>query len=84
MSRSLFAKLIPRRVRELLERRVFYAVFNTTRVTNDAYGWRPDPIDSERNTAENRSADFIASEQEVNEAEDPEGSADRSAQPSKH
>ena len=52
-----------RRLREILERRVFYAVFNTTRVTNDAYGWRPDPIDSERNTAENRSTDFLPPKQ---------------------
>ena len=61
--------MIPRRLREFLERRVFYAVFNTTRVTNDAYGWRPDPIDPERNTAENRSTDFFAAKAEVNESQ---------------
>jgi hypothetical protein len=25
-----------------LENRLFYSVFQVTRVTNDAYGWRPD------------------------------------------
>lgn len=47
-------RLIPRRLRACIEGRVFYAVFNSTRVTNDAYGWRPEPEDPERNTAANR------------------------------
>lgn len=33
--------LLPRRVVKALEDRFFYAVFQSTRVTNDAYGWRP-------------------------------------------
>ena len=32
---------IPRPVRKLIKERVFYAVFHMTRITNDAYGWRP-------------------------------------------
>jgi len=32
---------LPPTVRRQLEDRFFYAVFQTTRVTNDAYGWRP-------------------------------------------
>jgi len=35
------ARALPSRVRDRLEHRVFYAIFNLTRVTNDAYGWRP-------------------------------------------
>ena len=35
-------RLLPGPVRRLLEDRVFYAVFQTTRVTNDNYGWRPE------------------------------------------
>lgn len=34
-------ELLPGRVRKALDDRFFYAVFNVTRVTNDAYGWRP-------------------------------------------
>lgn len=84
MSRSLFVKLIPRRLRDFLEHRVFYAVFNTTRVTNDAYGWRPEPIDPERNTAENRSTEFFAEVQESNEVEGPEDATVQSTPPPKH
>ena len=32
--------LIKKIVRKL-ERRIFYAIFQTTRVTNDNYGWKP-------------------------------------------
>ena len=39
--RALF-RALPRRVQKNLEDRFFGAVFNVTRVTNDAYGWRPD------------------------------------------
>ena len=36
------AKVVPARLRKGLEDRVFHAVFHMTRVTNDAYGWRPE------------------------------------------
>ena len=36
------ARLVPKRLRRVIENRVFYAIFNSSRVTNDAYGWRPD------------------------------------------
>ena len=39
--RRLLAVLPTRAVRAL-ENRLFYSVFQVTRVTNDAYGWRPD------------------------------------------
>ena len=29
-----------------IENRIFYAIFQTTRVTNDNYGWKPSPKDS--------------------------------------
>ena len=29
-------------LRRGLEKRLFYAIFQVTRVTNDHYGWRPD------------------------------------------
>jgi len=35
--------LIPARLRRAVADRVFFAVFHATRVTNDAYGWRPEP-----------------------------------------
>lgn len=35
-------RLVPARLRRAVVDRFFYAVFHTTRVTNDAYGWRPD------------------------------------------
>ena len=34
---------VPGGMRKHLEDRVYYAIFQTTRVTNDAYGWRPPP-----------------------------------------
>ncbi|HJN72362.1 MAG TPA: hypothetical protein QGF58_00395 [Myxococcota bacterium] len=33
--------LVPRRVRRNLDQRLFYAIFNLTRVTNDDYGQEP-------------------------------------------
>ncbi len=36
------ASRTPTRVRERLEDRLFYVIFQRTRVENDAYGWRPD------------------------------------------
>lgn len=36
-----FRPLVPARLRRRVEDRFFYAVFNLTRVTNDAYGWKP-------------------------------------------
>lgn len=39
-ARTLVRALPPSVVKNL-EDRFFYAVFQTTRVTNDAYGWRP-------------------------------------------
>lgn len=38
----LLFRALPQRARKELEDRFFGAVFNVTRVTNDAYGWRPD------------------------------------------
>jgi len=32
---------LPAAARKSLEDRVFYAIFQKTRVENDAYGWRP-------------------------------------------
>lgn len=34
---------LPERTRKRLEDRVFYAIFNVTRIENDNYGYRPDP-----------------------------------------
>ncbi|MEC8381963.1 MAG: hypothetical protein VXZ96_16650 [Myxococcota bacterium] len=34
-------KRIPSSIKQRLEDRLFYAIFQTTRVTNDNYGWRP-------------------------------------------
>ncbi len=36
------ARLLPQRVRRVLDDRVFSVVFQLTRVTNDHYGWRPE------------------------------------------
>ena len=38
------ARVLPASVRRHLDDRFFYSVFNVTRVTNDAYGWRPDDV----------------------------------------
>ncbi|MBL8619544.1 MAG: hypothetical protein JNM72_28290 [Deltaproteobacteria bacterium] len=35
------AAVLPARVLRRAEDRLFYAIFHVTRVTNDAYGWRP-------------------------------------------
>lgn len=37
----LVVRLLPRRVQKALDDRLFGAIFQVTRVTNDAYGWRP-------------------------------------------
>lgn len=34
-------RVLPRGLRKNLEDRVFYVIFQRTRVENDAYGWRP-------------------------------------------
>lgn len=39
----LAARLLPAGVKKRVEDRIFYAVFQVTRVENDAYGWRPPP-----------------------------------------
>jgi len=41
VGRAVF-RVLPRGLRRSVEDRFFYAVFNVTRVTNDAYGWRPE------------------------------------------
>jgi len=38
----LLKRITPPRLRRFAEDRIFYAIFNSTRVTNDAYGWRPE------------------------------------------
>ena len=40
-------RLLPTRIRRRIEDRVFYGIFNVTRVMNDHYGWRP-PEQEER------------------------------------
>lgn len=39
----LARQLVPERLRRALEDRLFYAIFQVTRVTNDAYPTRPPP-----------------------------------------
>ena len=34
-------RVLPGSIRQRLENRVFFSVFQVTRVTNDAYGWKP-------------------------------------------
>ena len=34
-------RVLPRGILRAVEDRVFYAIFQKTRVENDAYGWRP-------------------------------------------
>lgn len=41
VARSAY-RVLPGPLRERVEDRFFYAVFNVTRVTNDNYGWRPE------------------------------------------
>ncbi len=42
------ARAVPAGVRKNLEDRLFYVIFQRTRVENDAYGWRPDERDQRR------------------------------------
>ena len=42
---------ILKRVGKKLEDRIFYAVFQVTRVTNDAYGWDPQQEASQKETS---------------------------------
>ncbi len=35
-------QVMPARLRRALEDRIFYGIFNVTRVMNDSYGWRPE------------------------------------------
>lgn len=37
----LAGRVVPRRLRQAVVDRIFYGIFNTTRVMNDNYGWRP-------------------------------------------
>lgn len=41
-SGRVVVRLLPRRLRRILDDRFFGAVFQVTRVTNDHYGWRPE------------------------------------------
>lgn len=34
-------RLLPERLRRGIEDRIFFGIFNVTRVMNDNYGWRP-------------------------------------------
>lgn len=40
----VLVRLLPGRVRRAIDDRVFGVVFQVTRVTNDHYGWRPEPV----------------------------------------
>ena len=42
------ATALPRGVTQRLDNRIFRAVYQLTRVTNDAYGWRPPDAVSEQ------------------------------------
>lgn len=46
----LASRLVPRRLRQVIEDRIFYGIFNTTRVMNDNYGWRPGDAESSTTT----------------------------------
>ncbi|MEL6344613.1 MAG: hypothetical protein AAFV53_15970 [Myxococcota bacterium] len=37
----LAVKIVPASLRKRIEDRIFYGIFNQTRVMNDNYGWRP-------------------------------------------
>jgi hypothetical protein len=39
----VLVRVLPRGILRAVEDRVFYAIFQKTRVENDAYGWRPPP-----------------------------------------
>lgn len=45
-------RLLPQRVREIAEDRLFYSIFQLTRVTNDHYGHRVDPASGGRGGGE--------------------------------
>ncbi len=45
-------RALPRRVREAAEDRLFYSIFQLTRVTNDNYGHRVDPASGGRGGGE--------------------------------
>ena len=38
--RTIGCKIL-RKIGRVVENRIFYAIFQVTRVTNDHYGWRP-------------------------------------------
>ena len=38
---------LPNRWKKALDDRIFGAIFQVTRVTNDAYGWKPPPPDTD-------------------------------------
>ena len=40
------SRALPRRVKKMVEDRIFFAIYQKTRVENDAYGWKPPPSDS--------------------------------------
>ena len=40
-------RLLPSRLRRGIEDRIFYGIFNVTRVMNDHYGWRPEAEEEE-------------------------------------
>jgi hypothetical protein len=39
----LVGRGLPKGVKKQIEDRIFYFIFQKTRVENDAYGWRPPP-----------------------------------------
>ena len=45
VGRAMIRRL-PDKLKKNLDDRFFYAIFQTTRVTNDAYGWTPPPAGS--------------------------------------
>lgn len=45
LGRGVWSRL-PQAGRKQLEDRLFYVIFQTTRVENDAYGWRPPKEDA--------------------------------------
>ncbi len=42
---SALVRRLPQRIRRGLDDRLFSAIFQVTRVTNDHYGWRPEEAD---------------------------------------
>ena len=37
----VLSRAMPRRVKKMVEDRIFFAIYQKTRVENDAYGWKP-------------------------------------------